>query len=80
MADYCASRGLSLPEIAIGYALQNEFADSTLLGTRTLTELQSTLELSERPLDLELIAALEELIQPVKNQSWASGHPEFWEI
>lgn len=79
-AHYCAARQLSLPEIAIAYALRNEFADATLLGTRTLAELQSTLDLIERPIDLEAVSALEEIIRPVKNHSWASGHPEFWEI
>ena len=79
-ARLCEARGASLPELAIQYALQNEWAHVTLLGTRTTAELESSLALLDKPIDKELLAEVQKAIEPVKNMSWPSGHREFWEV
>ncbi|MFK7805499.1 MAG: aldo/keto reductase [Anaerolineae bacterium] len=73
-AELCATRGASLPELAIQFALQNEHVDVTLLGTRTTAELESSLGLTEKAIDQELLAEVQKIIEPVKNMSWESGY------
>jgi L-galactose dehydrogenase len=72
-AKLCEQRGASLPELAIQFALQNEHVDVTLLGTRTTAELEATLPLLDKAIDEELLMAVQELIEPVRNMSWSSG-------
>ncbi|MFT7584500.1 MAG: L-galactose dehydrogenase [Cellvibrionaceae bacterium] len=73
-AEFCAAQGVSLPELAIQFALQNPHADITLLGTRTTAELESSLALVDRPIDKALLAKVQEIIAPVKDMSWPSGY------
>ncbi|MGB0388851.1 MAG: aldo/keto reductase [Ardenticatenaceae bacterium] len=79
-AKLCEERGTSLPELAIQFALANQYVDVTLLGTRTTAELHASLPLLNKPIDQELLAAVQKVIEPVKNMSWASGYQEYWEV
>ena len=78
-AAWCAERGASLPQLAIQYALQNELVDTALLGTRTVGELESSIDLLDKPIDLDLLAGVQKIIAPVVNRSWPSGYPQYWE-
>ena len=79
-AELCEARGASLPELAIQYALDYGWVDVTLLGTRTTEELENSLSLLDKPIDQELLADVQKIIEPVKNMSWPSGHQMFWEV
>jgi L-galactose dehydrogenase len=78
-AAYCRDRGRSLPQLAIQYALANPDVNVTLLGVRTVSELEASVELVEKPIDAELLAAVRQIIAPVVNRSWPSGQPEHYE-
>ncbi len=78
-ARWCSEQNKSLPELAIQYALTNENVDVTLLGTRTVAELQSSLALLEREIDGVALTAVQAILAPVKNKSWPSGHEIYWE-
>ncbi|MDF1756241.1 MAG: aldo/keto reductase [Verrucomicrobiales bacterium] len=75
-AKYCADRGVNLAELAIQYSLRNENADVTLLGTRTVEELENSIALLNRPIDEEVLAGVEAILKPVHNVEWASGLTE----
>ena len=79
VAAYCRSRGISLPHLAIQFALQNPDVDVTLLGTRTVKELEESLRLLESEPDAGLLAAVQRIIEPVANATWPSGRPEHFE-
>lgn len=74
VAALCAAQGANIAELAIQYALQNPHADVTLLGTRTVAELESSLTLLDRPIDTDLLAEVQAQIAPVLNTEWSSGH------
>jgi aryl-alcohol dehydrogenase-like predicted oxidoreductase len=79
VAAYCRNRGISLPHLAIQFALQNPDVDVTLLGTRTVKELEESLRLLESEPDAGLLAAVQRIIEPVANATWPSGRPEHFE-
>ncbi|MEM9774332.1 MAG: aldo/keto reductase [Chloroflexota bacterium] len=72
-ADYCAEHGVSIAQLAIQYALQNDQTDATLLGTRTTAELESSIGLLHRPIDEEILRAVQTILEPALNQTWPSG-------
>ncbi|MEM8861245.1 MAG: aldo/keto reductase [Chloroflexota bacterium] len=72
-ADYCAERGVSIAQLAIQYALQNDQTDTTLLGTRTAAELESSIDFLDRPIDKEILQAVQTILEPALDQTWPSG-------
>jgi len=78
-AAYCRSRGASLPQLAIQFALQNPHVDVTLLGVRTEAELQSSIPLLDSKPDPELLEAILAILEPIANTTWPSGRPENYE-
>jgi L-galactose dehydrogenase len=76
VAAYCRQQGTPVAHLAIQFALQNEAVDVTLLGTRTVTELNESVQLLEQPPDPTLLASVLAMIEPVANLSWSSGR---WE-
>lgn len=76
VADYCRRQGTPIAHLAIQFALQNEDVDVTLLGTRTVAELNESLGLLGKPPDPALLAKVQATIKPVADASWPSGRPE----
>ena len=52
---------------------QNEMVDVTLLGTRTVEELEGSLALLNTPIDQEILAKVQQIIAPIHNTEWESG-------
>ncbi|MDF1814486.1 MAG: aldo/keto reductase [Verrucomicrobiales bacterium] len=75
-AQHCASKGANLAELAIQFSLLNHQVDLTLLGTRTVAELENSLVLLNRAIDEDLLADVRAIIEPVYNTEWASGLKE----
>ncbi len=69
-ALYCRQRGVSLSALAIDFALQNPDIDVTLLGVRTLAELESSLEVLSLGINKDILARVQEILKPVQNRSW----------
>jgi L-galactose dehydrogenase len=76
VATFCRSQNANIAHLAIQFALQNRHVDVTLLGTRTLKELEHSLKLLDEPVDTELLSAVQEIIAPHHNINWPSGRPE----
>jgi L-galactose dehydrogenase len=74
-ATLCEKAGQNLAELAIQYALSNQEVDVTLLGTRTVDELENSLALMKRPIDQDLLEQVQKIIAPVHNTEWPSGLP-----
>jgi L-galactose dehydrogenase len=73
VAAFCRQQGTPVAHLAIQFALQNEAVDVTLLGTRTVSELNESVKLLDRPPDPALLASVLAMIEPVANISWPSG-------
>ncbi len=69
-ANFCRRHNVSLSAVAIYFAMQNPDIDITLLGVKTLKELQSSLEVLSSGIDKEILAEVQEILKPVQNRSW----------
>lgn len=72
-ADFCRRKRIPIAHLAIQFALQNDEVDVTLLGTRTVAELDESIKLLDQPSDPELLASVLAMIEPIANISWPSG-------
>lgn len=73
---YCASRGWSLPKLAIQFAVGNEEIPTTLVSTSRPDKIKANVEFAVEPMDPEIIEAVRKLFQPVQRLSWTSGRIE----
>jgi L-galactose dehydrogenase len=72
----CRRRGVSLPEIAIRFALDHPYVSSTLVGMSSEKHVHETLNALAARSDLELIEEIKTILRPVSNFVWSSGRPE----
>jgi len=79
IAALAREHGSNITNLAIQFALQNENVDSTLIGMRTVEEVEHNLALLDTEIDTELLAKIQEIIAPVKDINWESGLPEHHE-
>ena len=75
-AEYCRGRGLSLARIALRYCLDHPGVASTLVGMATSAEVEENLSALEEPVPAEALAAIREILAPVRNYVWPSGLAE----
>jgi len=72
----CEEHGRSVVDVALRFALDQEYVCSTLCGMRTVAEIDQNLAVLESRSDPELLNRIEELVAPVKNVTWHDGLPE----
>jgi L-galactose dehydrogenase len=72
----CKSRGVSLPEVALRFAIDHAGVSSTLVGVSTIAHVQDCLKVLAATSDQELLDELHTLFKPVFNYVWPSGKPE----
>ena len=71
--DFCASRGWSLPKLAIQFAVGNQDIPTTLVSTAKPDNIRSNIEFALEPMDTEIIQAVRKVFEPVQRLSWTSG-------
>ena len=71
--------GTTITAIALQFALDNADISTTLIGMRTVEEVEQNLAILDTKPDDNLLAKIQAVIDPVKNLSWASGLPENYE-
>ncbi len=79
IAQLAHEHGANITDLAIQFALQNEHVDTTLIGMRTIDEVEHNLALLDSEIDTALLAKIQEVIAPVKDINWVSGLPEHHE-
>jgi len=72
----CAQRGASATRLALQFALAEPGIHSTLVGTASPRNMRNNLGCVGEPPDAELLAAVQRLLEPVRNATWPSGRPE----
>ncbi len=69
-ANFCRQHNVSLSAVAIYFSMQNPDIDTTLLGVKTLKELESSLEVLSSSIDKKILAEVQEILKPVQDRSW----------
>ncbi|HXW01056.1 MAG TPA: aldo/keto reductase [Anaerolineae bacterium] len=75
-AAYCRSQGVDIAQLAIQFSLSNPDIATTLVSTANPQNIIKNVEWLERPLDQALLAQVQAILAPIKNQTWPSGRPE----
>lgn len=76
-ADWCTSKGIDIAELGMQFVMANPRIHVTLTGAKTPEELQRNLNAIGRDPDPALVAEVQRIVAPVRNQVWASGRPEY---
>lgn len=71
-AEHCRSKGKSLTQLALGYALRLPGPATMLVGIASEEQVAQNVKTLETPLDMELLAEVEAILAPVKRLTWAT--------
>ncbi|XP_076948509.1 L-galactose dehydrogenase-like [Bidens hawaiensis] len=76
-ADFCKKKGKDISKLAMQYSLCNKDISTILVGMKSVEQVQvnvaAATELAKGFKDEETLAEVEEILKPVKNQTWPSG-------
>jgi L-galactose dehydrogenase len=73
---YCRERGEDIAKLAVQFGLANPQFPTTLVGTTRPEHLQENVAWLESDLDEDLLAGVEKILAPVRDQTWSRGLPE----
>ncbi|CAH1423867.1 unnamed protein product [Lactuca virosa] len=76
-ADFCKEKGKDISKLAMKYSLCNKDFSSILVGMKSVQQVQdnvaAAMEVVKGEKDEEVLVEIEEILKPVKNQTWPSG-------
>jgi L-galactose dehydrogenase len=75
-ARYCRSNGVDIAQLALQFSASNPDVATTLVGIASSQQITQNVRWLEQPIDSELLAAVQAILQPIHNQSWRSGRTE----
>ena len=74
--EYCERKGVDIASLAIRFCVENPYLTTTVAGTANPKNMTNILRWVEEPLDHELLAEVQEILEPVKDVLWPVGRPE----
>jgi len=74
--ELCDKRGVDIASLAIQFCVENPVFTTTVAGTANPVNMENILKWIEQPLDRDLLAAVQAVLDPVKNILWPVGRPE----
>jgi L-galactose dehydrogenase len=72
--EHCRRRGQNIAVLAMQFCYAQERIPCTLTGTARRSELLVNLQALDQPLDAQLLAEVQGILAPVRDQSWPSGN------
>jgi L-galactose dehydrogenase len=73
---FCRERKVSLPLLALQFATSHRDIATTLVGTSSAKKIKQCVQCLDRPLDQSLLAEVQDILTPIRNQTWISGRRE----
>ncbi|MCS7021892.1 MAG: aldo/keto reductase [Gemmataceae bacterium] len=73
-ADYCRQRGTDIAVLGMQFCYAQPRIPCTLTGTARTSELLINLQALETPPDPQMVAEVQAILAPVRDQSWPSGN------
>jgi aryl-alcohol dehydrogenase-like predicted oxidoreductase len=74
--EHCDCKSVDIAKLAIQFCIQNPDITTTVAGTANPTNMANILKWIEEPLDQELLAEVQRILEPVKNVLWPVGRSE----
>uniref|UniRef100_A0A7N0TN35 NADP-dependent oxidoreductase domain-containing protein n=1 Tax=Kalanchoe fedtschenkoi TaxID=63787 RepID=A0A7N0TN35_KALFE len=76
-AAHCKSKGKNISKLSLQYSLSNKDISTVLVGMNSVKQVEENItaaaELATEGIDDETLSEVEDILKPVKNQSWPSG-------
>lgn len=76
-AANCKKKGQNISKMAMQFSLSNQDISTILVGMNSIKQVEENLaaaaELARVGIDKETLSEIEEILKPVKNQTWPSG-------
>lgn len=75
-AALCESRGVDIAQLALQFSIDNPDVTTTVSGSANPDNIRKWAKWAAEPMDLELLADVQKIFEPVKNLGHAEGLPE----
>jgi aryl-alcohol dehydrogenase-like predicted oxidoreductase len=75
--NICKDTGLTMPEIAVKWILENQGVTCALIGSRNLKELEANVKAIEEPLSVDIKSELDQITFPVMEK--LGNHFDYYE-
>jgi aryl-alcohol dehydrogenase-like predicted oxidoreductase len=72
-ADYCKSKGKSIEQLAVKYAVSNPRIATTLFSTTRAEAVLQNIRRAEEPLDEELLKEVQQILEPRFRDTWLNS-------
>lgn len=69
-AEFCRNRGKDIAQLALEFSLSEPAIATTLIGMATTDELRRNLKCVGASPDVELLAAVEQILTPIRDRTW----------
>jgi len=75
-AAYCRARGMDIAQVAVQFSVSHPDIATTLISTADPANIESNARWVEAPPDAALLAEVQALLAPIRDQTWPSGRAE----
>ncbi len=69
-AEFCTAQGTTISKLAMQFSSQHPELPTTLFSTSRSSSVERNLRWHEEPCDYELVAAVQQILEPVMNKQW----------
>jgi len=76
IVEFCQTRGVSVTDTALQFALSSPVMASTFTGMSTTAEVRQNLKAMDGAADPGILSEIEILAQPARGRIWKAGRPE----
>jgi L-galactose dehydrogenase len=74
--EYCRKKKVSLPWLALQFATSHRDISTTLVGTSSAKKIKESVKCIAEPLDQSLLTEVQDILAPIRNETWLSGRKE----
>ena len=75
-AEHCRNKGTDISELGLQFALDNPRIHTTLMGTANPENVKKNIACVNQSPNTQLLSEILEILDPVRNKTWASGRLE----
>ncbi|MEK4235541.1 aldo/keto reductase [Paenibacillus sp. FSL H7-0714] len=76
-AHFCESQGADIAKLAVQFSIANEMIPTTLVSTANPANIVNNANWTDEPIDEELLKKVQEILAPIRNETWVSGRAEY---
>jgi L-galactose dehydrogenase len=76
VVEVCQRHGADVGQVAMRFCLDHPYVSSTLVGMSKRRHVEENLAAMEKPIDPQLLAVIERVVEPVKDVMWMQGRAQ----